>query len=92
MTDPWSRAHAAIDEQIRAEHADMSRVEFEQILRDYLSVFASAEGGRVLADLKRVFFDASTHVPGDPVASHARSAQRDVILRIVRMRQWAANR
>ncbi|MEQ8246095.1 MAG: hypothetical protein RID42_00290 [Alphaproteobacteria bacterium] len=80
--DPWAAAHAAIDAQ--GARGDMGEAAFARLLRDYRAVFSGPAGERVLADLDRLFGGA-TYVVGDPTESHARSAQRGVVLRIRQM-------
>jgi hypothetical protein len=58
-----------------------------QLLRD-VTVLRTAEGARLLDYLRRRF-GGSTTAPGDPVATHARSAQRDVILLLERLLRQA---
>ncbi len=86
--DPWAVAHAAIERQHGAgDAASLAAETAQRIARlraDYAAVFGSAEGRRVLADLERLFGGA-TYVAGDAVESHARSAQRGVLLRIQAM-------
>ncbi len=64
-----------------AEISEESARRFAALRADYAAVFLSPEGRRVLADLERLF-DGATYVAGDAVESHARSAQRGVLLRI----------
>lgn len=86
--DPWAAAHAAIERQHGAGDAASLAADaaqrFAQLRADYAAVFGSVEGQRVLADLERLFGGA-TYVAGDAVESHARSAQRGVLLRIAAM-------
>jgi hypothetical protein len=87
-SDAWAAAHAAIERQQGAGDAAALAAEaaqrFARLRADYTGVFGSAEGLRVRADLERLFGGA-TYVAGDAVESHARSAQRGVLLRISAM-------
>ncbi|NQV79102.1 MAG: hypothetical protein HQ495_01040 [Alphaproteobacteria bacterium] len=80
--DPWAAAHAAIDAQ--GARGEMGEAAFAKLLGDYRDAFGGPAGERVLADLERLFGGA-TYVVGDPTESHARSAQRGVVLRIKQM-------
>lgn len=86
--DVWAAAHAAIERQQDAGDAAALAAEaaqrFGRLRADYAAVFGSPEGLRVRADLERLFGGA-TYVAGDAVESHARSAQRGVLLRIAAM-------
>lgn len=82
MSDPWAAGHAVIEAQ--DARGEMGREAFERLARDYREAFGTPAGARVLADLARLF-DGATYVVGEPVESHARSAQRGVILRIRQM-------
>jgi hypothetical protein len=77
--DPWNAGHEAAERAGQAAKPD--RKDYEQLLRDYVGTFRTEEGRRVLADLHRLY-GGSTYSAGDPVSSHARSAQREVVMRI----------
>ena len=48
----------------------------------YSETFGSSAGERVLADLRRLFYDRSSHVPGDVHGTLVRVGHQEVVLHI----------
>ncbi len=79
----------------RQEEDDQAREKAAQerrIRQAYVSIFESPDGRVVLGDLRKQFYDVSTHVPGDPYGTHVNDGARDVVLRILAILAEEADR
>lgn len=60
-----------------------------KMARLYHETFASASGQKVLADLRSLFYDRSSHVPGDPHGTSVKVGHTEVVLHIKSMMDLA---
>lgn len=56
-----------------------------KIAKLYEEVFSSAAGERVLADLRRLFYDQSPHIPGDVYGTLIQVGCQEVVRHIKNM-------
>lgn len=84
MSDPWDSAHAVMDrhagDNVAAIRRGDGRDTDERLGEDYIHVFTSTHGVRVLDDLKRRF--GGVTLGKTPDESHARAAMAAVVLHI----------
>lgn len=81
--DPWESAHALMDRNSGGDAGPVRRLMAggdAQLDEDYIQVFTSSNGARVLEDLKRRF--GGSALGRTPDESHARAAMAEVILHI----------
>lgn len=69
----------------------MNLDEYKQSIGDYGRTFGSVIGGRVLDDLRKMFGNRQSHVPGDPYETAFRDGQRSVYLYLLTKIELAQN-